>query len=66
MGTCPTVCLEEMGEQSGYQKEMDWMRCPEKNWPMKKAVTPAPAEECRKGMVLAIPGVALTAEVAMV
>jgi hypothetical protein len=55
-----------MGEQSGYQKEMDWMRCPEKNWPMKKAVTPAPAEECRKDMVLAIPRVALTAEVAMV
>ncbi len=35
-------------------------------WPVKKTVTPNPAEECRKDMVQAMPKWAATAEVAVV
>ncbi len=28
MGTCPTVQPEEMGEESKFQKRMEWMRRP--------------------------------------
>ncbi len=65
IGIRPMVTLEEMGEQSDCQKGMDWTRCLEEEWPGKKTVTPPPAEECRKKMMLAVPVVVPTAEVAM-
>jgi hypothetical protein len=65
IGTHPLVSLEEMGEQSDYQNGMDWIMCLEEEWPGKKTVTPPPAEECRKDMMLAVPVLVPTAEVAM-
>jgi hypothetical protein len=53
MGICPTVCPEEMGEQSDYQNRIYWIRQPEEEWLVQKTATPSPTEECRKDMMLA-------------
>jgi hypothetical protein len=45
MGTCPMVHPSEMGEESDNQNGTGWMRQPEEEWPVKKAITLPPAEE---------------------